>query len=46
MGLDARKPIFGGLRTTQAQTRSAPLLFASWKVSYANLLQMKFQFSS
>ena len=35
MGLDARKPVFSGLRITQAQTslricadRSAPLLFA------------------
>ena len=52
-GLDARKPVFGGLGTTQAQTslpiravRSAPLLFAFWKVSYVNLLQVKFQFSS
>ena len=53
MGLDARKPVFGGLRTTQAQTSlriravwSAPLLFAIWKVSYVNLLQVKSQFSS
>ena len=37
MGHDARKPVFGGLRTTQAQTSlriravwSAPLLFASY----------------
>ena len=35
MGLDARKPVFGGLRTTKVQTSlhiglvgSAPLLFA------------------
>ena len=41
MGLEARKPVFGSLRTTQAQTSlrvradwSAPLLFAFWKVSY------------
>ena len=53
VGLDAKNPVFGGLRTTQAQTslrihavRSAPLLFAFWKVSYVNLLQVKFQFSS
>ena len=53
MGLDARKPVFGGLRTTQAQTSlriravwSAPLFFAYWKVSYLDLLQAKFQFSS
>ena len=53
MGLDVRKPVFGGLRTTQAQTRlriravwSAPLLFVFWKVSYIYLLHMKFQFSS
>ena len=26
--------------------RSAPLLFAFWKESYVNLLQVKFQFSS
>ena len=52
MGLDARKPVFGGLRTTQAQTSlsfrtdwSAPVLFAYWKV-YLNLLQAKFQYSS
>ena len=39
MGLDARKPVFGVLRITQAQTSlrihtvlSAPLLFAFWKV--------------
>ena len=53
MGLGARKPVFGGLRTTKAQTSlriravwSAPLLFAYWKVSYLDLLQAKFQFSS
>ena len=53
MGLDARKTVFRGLRTTKAQTRlripavwSAPLLFTFWKVSYINLLQAKFQFSS
>ena len=41
MGLDAWKPVFGGLRTIQAQTSlriravwSAPLLFAYWKVLY------------
>ena len=51
LGLDAR--VFGGLRTTQAQTSlriravwSAPLLFAFWKVLHVNLLQGKFQFSS
>ena len=51
MGLDARKPVFSGLRTTQAQTSlriravwSAPLLFAFWKVSYVNLLQVNFNF--
>ena len=45
LGLKARKPVFGDLRTTQAQTSlriravwSAPLLFAFWKVSYVNLL--------
>ena len=53
MGLNARKPVFGGLRTTQAQTSqhiravwSAPLLFAFWKIPYLTLLQVKFQFSS
>ena len=41
-----------GFLTTQAQTSlriravwSAPLLFTFWKVSYVNLLQVKFQFS-
>ena len=45
MGLVARKPVFGGLRSTQAQTSlricavwSAHLLFAYWKVSYQDLL--------
>ena len=49
LGLVARKPVFGGLRTTQAQTSlhiraywSAPLLFTYWKVSYLTLLQAKF----
>ena len=53
LGLDARKPVFGGLRTTKAQTsrrihadRSGPLLFAYWKTSYIDLLQAKFHFSS
>ena len=53
MGLDMRKPVFGCLRTTKAQTSlrirtvwSAPLLFAFWKVLYVNFLQVKFQFSS
>ena len=53
MGLDARKPVFGGLRITQAQTSLriravclAPLLFAFWKVLYVNLRQVEFQFSS
>ena len=53
MGLDARKPVFGGLQTTQVQTSlriravwSAPLLFAITKVSYVNLLQAKIQFTS
>ena len=48
IGLDARKPVFGGLRITQLQTSlpiravwSAPLLFAFWKVSYLNLLWAK-----
>ena len=41
VGLDARKPVFGGQRTTQAQTslhRSAPLLFTYWKVPYKDLI--------
>ena len=53
MGLDARKPVFKSLRTTQAQTSlriravwSAPLLFAFWKEPYVNFLQAKLQFSS
>ena len=53
LSLDRRKPVFGGLRTTQARTSlriravwTAPLLFTYRKVSYLNLLQFKFQFSS
>ena len=53
MVLDAWRPVFGDLRTTQAQTSlriravwSAPLLFAVRKVAYVNLLQVKFQFPS
>ena len=55
MSLDARKPVFGGLRTTQAQAqtslhiradRSAPLLFIYQEVSYLDLLPAKCQFSS
>ena len=42
MGLDARKPVFWGLRTTKTQTS----LRIHWKVSYLNLLQAKFQYSS
>ena len=52
LGLVPTKPVFGGLRTTKAQTSlrigadwSAPLLFAYWKVSYQNMLQAKFQHS-
>ena len=52
MGLVVRKPIFGGLQTTQAQTSlrisavwSTPLLFAFWKVSYLDLLLTEFQLS-
>ena len=51
MGLNARKPVFGGLRTTQAQTSlriradwSAPLFFAYPEVSYLDLLRLIFQF--
>ena len=53
MGLDAKKPVFGGLGAIKAQTSlcicavwSAPLLFAYWKVSYLSLLLTKFQFPS
>ena len=52
MGLEVRKPVFGGLRTTQAQTSlpisivwSTPLLFTFWIVPYLSLLQAKFHFS-
>ena len=49
MGLDERKPIFVGLRTTKAQSIcpawSAPLLFPFRKVSYLNLPQVKCQAS-
>ena len=51
MGRNARKPVFGGLGTTQAQTSLrictvwlAPLSFAFWKVSYVNLLRWNFNF--
>ena len=53
MGFDVRKPVFGGLWTTQSQTSlriravwSATLLFAFCKVSHVNMLQVKFHFSS
>ena len=53
MGLHTRKPVFGGLQTTKAQTSvriradwSAPLSFAFKKEPYLDLLQAKFQFSS
>ena len=49
LDLVATKPVSGGLRTTKAQTSlrirtdwSAPLLFSYWKISYLNLLQVKF----
>ena len=52
-GRNARKPVFEGLQTIQVQTSlriradwSASLLFAFWKASYVNLLQMKFKISS
>ena len=53
MGLVARKPVFGGLRTTKAQTSLcirrvwlAPLLFTYWKVAYLDLLRTNFSFLS
>ena len=49
MGLKARKPVFGVLRITQAQTSlricavwSAPLLFAFWKVQYVTCYRWNF----
>ena len=49
IGLHARKPVFRGLRTTQAQTSlripadlSAPLLFAYREVPYLDLLRATF----
>ena len=50
MVLNARKHVFGGLRTTKVQTSlsiravwsAAPLLFAYWNVSYLDLLQVNF----
>ena len=52
MGLDARKPVFGGLWTTKAHISlrkcavwSAPLLFPYWKASYLDLLQARFHYS-
>ena len=50
MGLDARKIVVWGLRTTKAQTSlrgsvwSAPLLFACLKVLYLDLLRANFKF--
>ena len=53
MGLDARKPVFGGVVNNKGADQpahprglSAPLLLAYWKVSYLDLLGAKFQFSS
>ena len=47
------KTCLGDLWTTQVQISlcirtvwSVPVLFSVWKVSYVNLLQVKFQFSS
>ena len=48
MGLEGRKPVFGGLRATNALTCliravwSAPLLFAYWKptISKISLFQL------
>ena len=52
MGLNARKPVFGGLGTTMAQTGlricaawSASLLFAYVIEAFRNLLQAKFHYS-
>ena len=49
MGLDARKPVFGGLRTINLGTDqpvhscslTALLLLTYWKASYQNLLIAK-----
>ena len=53
LNIKGQKTCLQFLRTTKAQTSlpscaiwSAPLLFALWKVSYQNLLQAKFQYSS
>ena len=53
LGLNARKHVFEGLRTTQAQTSlriravwSARLFFADWEVYYLDLLRAKFHISS
>ena len=54
MGFDGRKPVFRGVannkdahdQSTHADWSWAPLLFTYWKVSYLNLLQAKFQYSS
>ena len=45
MGLDTRKTDFG-FGNNKGAAWSAPLLFVLWKVSYLNMLQAKFQFSS
>ena len=52
MGLVTKKPVFGGLGTTKAQTSlricavwSAPLLFPFWKAPYLSFLLVKSLFS-
>ena len=52
LGLGTWKPVLG-VRKTNAQTSlrisvdwSAPFSFAFWEVSFLELLQVKFQFSS
>ena len=53
MGLDARNPVLGGGANNTGADQPAHLrsmisafLIAFWKVSYVNLLHVKFQFSS
>ena len=50
---EEKNPVFGGLRTTNAQTSlriravwSAHLFFAYWKESYLDVLRAKVQISS
>ena len=42
MGLNARKPVFGGMQTTKVQTDQHLCFIPFWKVSYQNLIHAIF----